>query len=263
MNPDPHITDEEILRAADGEFSPARAAHVSKHLERCWSCRARKQELEAAAVEFVRFYEHDLYSSAPSPSGPRALLRARLAAAVAENREPRHWSRWFAWKSIAAGCALAVLFVTADAGYRAWKKRVPFPGTQAATLPEPTLTPGAVVRIDREQLCTANYPKNRTVPVSLQRRVFEEYGIFRAQPNAYEIDYLITPALGGADDIRNLWPQSYSSTVWNARVKDALEDRMKDLVCNGDLDLAAAQSEIASDWIAAYKKYFHTDRPVE
>jgi hypothetical protein len=101
------------------------------------------------------------------------------------------------------------------------------------------------------------------VPVALQRRVFQEYGISSARPDAYEIDYLITPALGGADDIRNLWPQSYSSTVWNARVKDALEDRLKDLVCAGDVDLAEAQREIASDWIAAYKKYFHTDRPLE
>jgi hypothetical protein len=74
---------------------------------------------------------------------------------------------------------------------------------------------------------------------------------------------MITPALGGADDLRNLWPQSYSSAVWNARIKDALEDRLRDLACHGDLDLAVAQREIASDWIAAYKKYFHTDRPLD
>jgi hypothetical protein len=106
-------------------------------------------------------------------------------------------------------------------------------------------------------------PKNRIVPASLQRRVFEEYGISGAEPRAYEVDYLITPALGGADDIRNLWPQSYSSAVWNARVKDALEDRLHDLVCDGRLDLATAQRDISSDWIAAYKKYFETDRPLQ
>ncbi|HZT37758.1 MAG TPA: hypothetical protein VFA28_07660 [Bryobacteraceae bacterium] len=82
-----------------------------------------------------------------------------------------------------------------------------------------------------------------------------------ADPRAYEVDYLITPALGGADDLGNLWPQSYSATQWNARVKDALEDRLHELVCSGSLDLATAQREIATDWIAAYKKYFHTDQP--
>jgi len=45
----------------------------------------------------------------------------------------------------------------------------------------------------------------------------------RPRPDAYEVDYLITPELGGATDIRNLWP--YGDTVWNAHVKDQLEDR--------------------------------------
>jgi hypothetical protein len=59
-----------------------------------------------------------------------------------------------------------------------------------------------------------------------------------------------------------LWPQSYTATVWNAHVKDALEDRLRDLVCDGQLDLATAQREIAANWVEAYKKYFHTDRPL-
>jgi len=68
--------------------------------------------------------------------------------------------------------------------------------------------------------------------------------------------------LGGADDIRNLWPQSYSATAWNAQVKDALEDRLREMVCDGSLNLTQAQREIAGNWIAAYKKYFHTDKPL-
>ena len=72
----------------------------------------------------------------------------------------------------------------------------------------------------------------------------------------------VTPALGGADDIRNLWPHSYSATAWNAHVKDALEDRLRDMVCSGSLDLAEAQQAIAGNWIEAYKKNFHTDKPL-
>jgi hypothetical protein len=41
-----------------------------------------------------------------------------------------------------------------------------------------------------------------------------------------------------------------------------LEDRLREMVCNGSLDLAAAQREIAENWITAYKKYFHTDTPL-
>jgi hypothetical protein len=50
--------------------------------------------------------------------------------------------------------------------------------------------------------------------------------------------------------------------MWNARVEDALEDRLRDLVCSGDVDLPTAQREISTDWIGAYKKYFHKDKPI-
>jgi hypothetical protein len=93
------------------------------------------------------------------------------------------------------------------------------------------------------------YPDNVSARLQKSLNGKEAHGI------TYEVDYLITPALGGADDIRNLWPQSYVSTAWNARVKNALEDRLRDLVCRGQLDLGEAQREIATDWIAAYKKY--------
>jgi len=33
-------------------------------------------------------------------------------------------------------------------------------------------------------------------------------------------------------------------------------------VCLGNLDLSTAQREIATNWIDAYKKYFHTEAPV-
>ena len=72
----------------------------------------------------------------------------------------------------------------------------------------------------------------------------------------YELDYLITPQLGGAPDARNLWPQRYQARVWNAGVKDQLEDLLPRLVCEGRLDLRTAQRDIAADWVSAYRKYF-------
>jgi hypothetical protein len=61
-------------------------------------------------------------------------------------------------------------------------------------------------------------------------------------------------SIGGSNSIKNLWPESYR-TVWNAHVKDRLEDRLHALVVSCKLDLETAQREIATDWIAAYKKY--------
>jgi len=50
----------------------------------------------------------------------------------------------------------------------------------------------------------------------------------------YEVDYLITPELGGADDIKNLWPQPFTAKNWSAYTKDDLEDRLHELVCSGN-----------------------------
>jgi hypothetical protein len=164
---------------------------------------------------------------------------------------------------VACFCLIVVAMVMKDAiatkgaTAKEWTRRAP-----AVFVPDAHLTPGATVLVGRQDVCSSAAPKNRMVPVSLRKQVLDEYGVGNAEPRAYEVDYLITPALGGADDIRNLWPQSYAANGWNARVKDALEDRLHDLVCNGELDLTTAQREISTDWIAAYKKYFHTDRPL-
>ena len=158
---------------------------------------------------------------------------------------------WFA----AAAAGLAVVWFAAGSGSpRGWQ-------AAAVAIPDPRLTPGATVRQSREEVCRESNPNNKSVPADLRRKVFQEYGIRDAAPELYEVDYLITPALGGADDIRNLWPQSYRGTAWNAQVKDALEDHLREQVCLGNLDLATAQREIATNWIEAYKKYFHTEAP--
>ena len=249
-----HPSDQELLLAADGELSMVQAARVAGHLAQCWPCRARKQELEEAVVDFVRLQRSQLDPRLPLAASPRALLKARLGAMTTAFAAKRHW--WFP----AAPALVALLLVAILAArYRHEADFRPVP----VSFPEPSLTPGAVATANREQVCQSAQPKNRAVPVALQRRIFAEYGISGAEPRAYEVDYLITPALGGADDIRNLWPQSNSSAVWNAQVKDALEDHLHKLVCEGSLDLVAAQKDISSDWIAAYRKYFHTEQPLQ
>jgi hypothetical protein len=100
------------------------------------------------------------------------------------------------------------------------------------------------------------------IPRPIALKVFEAYGVSDPPPGAYELDYLIAPELGGTNDIRNLWPQPYRTLPWDAHAKDALEDRLYQLVCDGSLTLATAQQDLATDWIAAYKKYFRTRAPL-
>jgi hypothetical protein len=253
-----HLSDQELLLAADGELSASDAERAESHLAGCWVCRSRKQEMESAIGEFVRLYQRNFDGQIPAPDGPRALLKAQLAQLAAMERP----SRLISWRFAAAiaGAAFGLVAIAYLASH-AWSVRQPS-HLVAVTVPNPSLTPGATILLGRREVCSESNTKNKPVPVALQRRVFDEYGIRSAAPNAYEVDYLITPALGGADDIHNLWPQAYSATVWNARVKDALEDHLRFLVCDGQLDLATAQREIAGNWIEAYKKYFHTDHPL-
>ena len=249
--------------AVDGELSARDSRRVESHLEACWSCRVRRQELESAIGEFVHFHRESLNSHVAPSDGPRALLKARLAQlADGQRRQSPRWlsfiPRRTSW-AVVAIAALVVAGITGSAFFRISQRHA----TSAdVTVPNPIFTPGATVLLGQQEVCRETSAKNKAVPRAIQRRVFDEYGIPTADPEAYEVDYLITPALGGADDIHNLWPEPNRSKLWNAQVKDALEDHLRGLVCGGQLDLATAQREIAGGWIEAYKKYFHTDRPL-
>jgi len=253
---DPHLSDEQLLLDLEGELSARGGKLVHAHVEACWKCRARREELSRAITNFARAYQPEL----PSGEGPRALLRARMAQLSARTRGRSPWfslgqsalARWW-------GAAAALLLLLCAGIVQHGRETVVL--AAPVFMPDSRLTPGATLLVSRPDVCALPGIRNKAVPASLQREVFREYGIPGADPRAYEVDYLVTPALGGADDIHNLWPHSYSA-VWNARVKDELEERLRQMVCDGTLDLGEAQRDIATDWIAAYKKYFHTDGPL-
>ena len=243
-----HLSDQELLLWADGEVSSRRAAQVQRHLGACWTCRARLAELEHAIADFVEMYRRDLDATLPSVDGPRALLKARLA----ERATPAAAASGNWLKTVPALAALVLLagLVTIVLPHRSL-------GSRAYAIPNASLTPGATEPVGIQDVCSAQLASNDpAVPDPLKREVLREYGVNDASASAYEIDYLVTPQLGGATNIRNLWPQPSLNTVWSPRVKDALEDRLHNMVCSGQLDLATAQRELSRDWVAAYKKYF-------
>jgi hypothetical protein len=265
-----HVSDLELLLAADGELPSRRAAEVRSHLAACWDCRARMAEIEGAIVDFARSHRQTLDPMLPAVDGPRARLRAELAALTAESNA-NSWQRIFWSTSVVRAAAYvsfglfaivlaAKLLVQHSTQYGPNSAVIPF---ERGAGPDHGLTPGATRRVTIRDVCSmAHEDVVREVPTSLRQKVFQEYGITNARADDYEIDYLIAPGLGGVEDIHNLWPEPYTSSMWNARVKDALEEHLHQLVCAGKVDLSAAQNDIATDWIAAYKKYFHTDRPL-
>jgi hypothetical protein len=259
-----HLSDEDLLLFSDHELPLREAAIVRRHVARCEPCRGRLVEFEKASDCVGDLHEQEVRAQA-SHAFPRDLLKARLSEASAHARRSR--SVIFGWgmtRQLASACLALILVV---GGAWAIRHIAGQPSGSDASmaevlaLPRKTLTPGSTRAVRMADLCSNQNPDNDP-PVSplLEQAVFNEYGVPPASKENYELDYLITPALGGSGNIQNLWPQPYSST-WNAHVKDQLEDHLHELVCQGKLQLTTAQSDIASDWIAAYKRYFNTGKP--
>jgi hypothetical protein len=238
-----HMTDRELLLAADGELPAGRAAQVQAHLTACWDCRARMAEVEGTIVDFARTHRQALDPQLPPVAGPRALLKAQLAE-LASQQEANSGSWFFRFTSAArvAAFVLVAMFVAGTVMLFFHPSTLSRKDSMAASferglIPNHSLTPGATRTVTINDVCAMPHEEVvAEVSSTLRREVLQEYGIVHARADDYEIDYLIAPGLGGVEKIQNLWPEPYSP-AWNAHMKDALEERL-------------------------YKKYFHTDKPL-
>jgi len=263
-----HLSDEDLLLAADREPASRQARRIRAHVAGCASCRTHLAQMEKVSADVARAHRESLDSVIPSAVGPRALLRIRLAqiSQSSPSASPRRLALGAPWLGWAA--AAAVFSVGLAAGVFAFRPAAARQGARPATafasgfVPNRSLTPGATRPVSMDEVCSMPHEEVvKEVSATMRARVFQEYGIRDARPGDYEIDYLITPGLGGIADIHNLWPEPYRVGAWDARAKDALEERLHELVCTRKLDLLTAQRAIASNWIAAYEKYFDTDKP--
>jgi len=156
-----------------------------------------------------------------------------------------------------AGIRLALLGVllALSSAYAFAQDSTPLPA-QPGNLPNAQVTPGAVLPVTREQVCSENYVA--TVPPPSDRTMadaYAAYGVLGSPPGMFTLDHLVPVALGGSNDIKNLWPQPVSAEPWNARVKRTLAKQLYDLVCSGRLPLKEAQDAMAKNWISAYWRY--------
>jgi Putative zinc-finger len=260
---DSHPTEEELLLLVDGELSTRRASRIRAHLTACWDCRARMAEIEQTITDFVRTHRQSIDPMLPPAAEARAQLRYQMAE-LALRPQPDSWRRFFRSDRVIRfgvyGTVAAVLTVLGgEAIYHRFTPRVPDPAIAAfahRAIPDRNLTPGAARQVAINDICSVAHEEVvKPVSLSLRQQVFREYGIINPNPDDYEIDYLIAPRLGGLEDIQNLWPEPNASPTWNSHAKDALEERLHQLVCSGKLDVTTAQHDISINWIAAYKKY--------
>jgi hypothetical protein len=256
-----HPSDEDLVLFADEELLPRRLARVQGHLADCATCATRLRGMRAALVEAHSTLRHEHIDAGSAAATARAAFRAKLAQADAESRSTpfQSLSRWRAL-AYTGGLAVIVLVVALQTFSR-WPA-APSSDDAVWLLPKADLTPGALRQVTAAGICAGDGVRVHAVPASLQERIFRTYGADYRRATEYELDYLITPELGGIQDAANLWPQRYRGTKWSAYVKDELERLFHERICEGQMDLATAQREMATDWIAAYKRHFRTDAPL-
>lgn len=250
-----HVSDEYLIRSLDGELAFDRRAGVAAHLAECLHCQERLAQFEGVSAQLANGRDGRDGAHLEGLARLRLSLEREVTTLGRHSERPSRW-----WRPSWATAAVVVL--TAGAVATGVVPLATDTRHEGGIRPLTSLTPGATWHVTRDELCTGNAPLVRDIAEHVRGEVVSAYGMSLTHASEYELDYLITPELGGAPDRRNLWPQRYDAPVWNARVKDQLERLLPELVCGGHVDLATAQRDIAEDWIAAYRKYFHTDAPL-
>jgi hypothetical protein len=122
-------------------------------------------------------------------------------------------------------------------------------------LPSSFLTPGDAKKVTKEQICAPGYTASlKPTKESAKEEAFSRYGLRDGQSKTDVLDHLIPVELGGTDSADNLWPEP-AKGEWNATQKDALEQKLVTMVCDGSLTVKQAQTAIRKNWVQAYQQY--------
>jgi hypothetical protein len=125
------------------------------------------------------------------------------------------------------------------------------------------LTTGDILTSDIETICVSNYSKTvRDVSGSTKKKVYDLYKVPANERGTYKgqliskIDHLVPLAIGGSNDISNLWSHYYyPEDGYGVVMKNRIENKLHRLVCEGKLDIKEAQNCIASDWQMCYDRF--------
>ena len=148
-----HISDQDLLLAADNELPRASAAEVRLHLSRCEACTERMRRLEEVSADVIAAYRNSALADFTNVETARRGLLRRMAEWRADSRsELRHVmglvSDFFGGNRrlvYNAAFAIAAILVIGLIFQQVWLTNSggTIAQVQAAPLPRPNLTPGA------------------------------------------------------------------------------------------------------------------------
>jgi hypothetical protein len=131
-------------------------------------------------------------------------------------------------------------------------------GCSLGPLPDRSCSPGAYYnKLTKSVICADSFRTSqiRHVTEGEKHQVEQEYGLTpKSYGSTLEIDHIVSLELGGSNDIANLFPEeaTFSDSSPGFHVKDALENKLHDMVCAGQISLYQARQQIAADWEALY-----------
>lgn len=131
-----HPEEDELLRYCDGELRARHTRRVARHLEACWDCRTRVDDLRQTIAAYVRYRRDVLEPTLPSPPQPWRNLRAEFSRMPASGESGWKWSRILAHRTV----WLAACTLTAGTGivfYASRTRPLEHPAPPAARAPAP------------------------------------------------------------------------------------------------------------------------------
>jgi hypothetical protein len=188
-NSEDHLSDAELLRLVDGELSGSDRSGVEAHLTACWQCRSRRTTLDRSISDYMQIHVRPV--ELPPIDEARALLLVQLMERAATRPAPVTRSNWISRRMAYGGAAASLIFVVSIVLYFSVRR------IDAASIPDGHLTPGATRSVTKEDLCSSSPQGFYPISANLASSVFEKYRIQNPRPRSYEVDYLITPGLGG------------------------------------------------------------------
>ena len=118
---------------------------------------------------------------------------------------------------------------------------------QTKDFPDIKLTPGVIRTTDVQDICGHTTSVYRNTTQTMKDRVYAEYGIKSHPPGGYEIDHWYPFAIGGADDVKNLWPMPAPQF----HDKDKIESMLRTQLCKGSITQQQAKN-IIDHWRTYY-----------
>jgi len=110
-----------------------------------------------------------------------------------------------------------------------------------------------------QTICQPGYTKAVRPPTnftnSVKQTLLKRAGYPESEVSKYKLDYVVPVALGGHPRKLENFELIRRDGPINTKRKNGIEQKLQCLVCAGELSLADAQREAATDWQAAFQRY--------